>query len=300
MAARTKPDWKVLDRLLPVLEQEGWSPAQMADDWGMSLATLEGHLTQEDAMQRSAEEYAAIIAEFDQRRASGESVKAIEADFKSRGIPRTFQNHRTQLNRAHPSTPVERQVTPEAHPSVLDEPELWAVHPGTPEHLSTPERTETPDEQYTQEHQTTPEHSGVPQHTDLDEVHSGTPEAHQKVSPTYSGVPEEYSGVPARQDQLIGMPLVHPGTPTDEDWQLWHTIKARWLEVEKMLADRQVVLSTPLGTPGHTQKKTYVFDVRHITLIDRYAQDHRLDLKDVIYAAFQEFFERRGYVEERG
>ena len=63
-----------------------------------------------------------------------------------------------------------------------------------------------------------------------------------------------------------------------------------------MLADRQVLLSTPLGTPGNTQKKTYVFDVQHITLIDRYAQDHRLDLKDVIYAAFQEFFERRGYV----
>jgi len=51
-----------------------------------------------------------------------------------------------------------------------------------------------------------------------------------------------------------------------------------------------------LGTPGHTQKKTYVFDVQHIALIDRYAQDHRLDLKEVIYAAFQEFFERRGYV----
>ena len=63
-----------------------------------------------------------------------------------------------------------------------------------------------------------------------------------------------------------------------------------------MLADRQALLSTPLGTPGNTQKKTYVFDVRHIALIDRYAQDHRLDLKDVIYSAFQEFFERRGYV----
>jgi hypothetical protein len=66
-----------------------------------------------------------------------------------------------------------------------------------------------------------------------------------------------------------------------------------------MLSDRQVLLSTPLGTPGYTQKKTYVFDVRHIALIDRYAQDRRLDLKDVIYTMCQEFFERRGYFDER-
>jgi hypothetical protein len=88
-------------------------------------------------------------------------------------------------------------------------------------------------------------------------------------------------------------------TPTDEDWQLWMTIKARWPEVEKMLADRQVLLRTPLGTPGNTQKKTYVFDVRHIALIDRYAQDHRLELKDVMYAMCEEFFQQHGYIEER-
>jgi hypothetical protein len=93
--------------------------------------------------------------------------------------------------------------------------------------------------------------------------------------------------------------MVHPGTPSAEDWELWNIIKARWLEVEKMLADRQVLLSTPLGTPGDTQKKTYVFDVRHIALIDRYAQDHRLDLKDVIFTMCQEFFERRGYFDDR-
>jgi hypothetical protein len=91
--------------------------------------------------------------------------------------------------------------------------------------------------------------------------------------------------------------MVHPGTPTEEDWELWTTIKARWLEVEKMLADRQALLSTPPGTPGHTQKKTYVFDVRHVALIDRYAQEHRLDLKDVVYAMCEEFFQRRGYTD---
>jgi hypothetical protein len=59
-----------------------------------------------------------------------------------------------------------------------------------------------------------------------------------------------------------------------------------------MLADRQVRLSTP-STPGHTQKKTYVFDVRHIALIEAYTQDHRLELKDVIYAICEEFFGRK-------
>jgi hypothetical protein len=39
-----------------------------------------------------------------------------------------------------------------------------------------------------------------------------------------------------------------------------------------------------------------VFDVQHIALIDEYARVYRMELKDVIYVAFQEFFERRGYV----
>jgi hypothetical protein len=66
-----------------------------------------------------------------------------------------------------------------------------------------------------------------------------------------------------------------------------------------MLADRQALPRISQETPGHTQQKTYVFDVRHIALIERYAQDHRLALQEVIYAMCQEFFERRGSVEER-
>jgi hypothetical protein len=87
--------------------------------------------------------------------------------------------------------------------------------------------------------------------------------------------------------------MVHPGTPTTEDWEVWTTVKARWPEVEKMLADRQAILSTPRSTPGHTQKKTYVFDARHIALIEQYANEHRIDLKEVIYAMCEEFFQRR-------
>jgi hypothetical protein len=60
-----------------------------------------------------------------------------------------------------------------------------------------------------------------------------------------------------------------------------------------MLADRQALLSAPIGSPGTTQKKTYVFDVRHIALIEAYAQAHRLEPKDVIYLMCEEFFQRR-------
>jgi hypothetical protein len=323
MATRTKPNWKVLDSLLPVLEQEGWSHAQMADDWGISLATLENHLIQEVSMSAiSKHDYPALFEEHDQRLASGESPKEIRATFESRGVNwGTYQNRRSQWHKAHRSTPQEHHDIPQTHPSTPEDPELSAVH------SSTPEPTEIlSDEQYTQEHLDTlpdPDHTEGHQGTleghqeVMDEVHQSvpdaphigtghmdqsipehlsTPEVHQELSLSHSGMAAEHYGVPARQDDFISTQMVHPGTPTAEDWELWNTIKSRWLEVEKMLADRQVLLSTPLGTPGNTQKKTYVFDVQHIALIDRYAQDHRLDLKDVIYTMCQEFFQQRGYV----
>jgi hypothetical protein len=144
------------------------------------------------------------------------------------------------------------------------------------------------------------EHQSVPQPLDIpEEAHPNTPKVHHNMSEGDSGVLSGYSSVPARQDHLISTPIVHPSTPTAEDWQLWAAMKTRWGEVEKMLADwqtRHSLLSTPMGTPRQTQKKTYVFDVQHIALIDEYARVHRLDLKDVIYSMCHEFFERRGYV----
>jgi hypothetical protein len=38
MATRSKPNWKVLDPLLRILEKEGWTLAMIASDWGISLA----------------------------------------------------------------------------------------------------------------------------------------------------------------------------------------------------------------------------------------------------------------------
>jgi hypothetical protein len=176
-----------------------------------------------------------------------------------------------------------------------------SVHLGTPE---TPEVIEVPQE--------IPKHPGtlegyqeviediqqsVPEvaHLVTDEGHPSTPEVHPEVSVEDSST--AHSGVPARQE-LGGSPLTaHPGTPTAEDGELWAVIKARWQEVEKLLADRQALVGTLTSTPEHTRKKTYVFDVRHIALIDRYAQEHRLDLKEVLFQALEEFFQRRGYID---
>jgi hypothetical protein len=232
MATRSKLNWKLLKVLVPILEKEGWSHAQIAVDWGVSLATLEGHLTREVGMPTpSKHDYPSLFAEYDRRLASGESPKEIRATFESRGIVwGTFQNRRTQAKKVHHSTPQEHQDTPEAHLSTPDEPGLWLVHSGTPEHTEI-----SPDEQYTQVHSDTPPD---PNHT---EVHPGTLEAHQEVMEdvsqsvpdapyigiegAYQGLPEHpstpivhpevslphstmvHSGAPARQEHLISTPI---------------------------------------------------------------------------------------------
>jgi hypothetical protein len=145
MATRQKPNWKVLDVLLPMLEKEGWSHAQIAADWGISLATLLGHLTQEVTMSAvSKHDYPALFEEYAQRLAGGESPKEIRTSFESRGVNwGTFQNRRTQAKKAHRSTSEEHQEIPTAHPGTPEEPELWAVHQGTPEHSGAHENTLT-------------------------------------------------------------------------------------------------------------------------------------------------------------
>jgi hypothetical protein len=127
--------------------------------------------------------------------------------------------------------------------------------------------------------------------------HLSTPIVHPEVSPNDSTT--AHSGVPARQNDLPSTPMVHPSTPSAEDWRLWEVMKTRWEDVEKMLADwqtRHTLLRTPGGTPRHTMKKTYVVDSLYIELIDRYAQEQGVELKDVVNLAFHEFFERREYL----
>jgi len=60
--------------------------------------------------------------------------------------------------------------------------------------------------------------------------------------------------------------------------------------------DRQRLLSTPIGTPRHTVKKTYLVDTRYVDIIERYAQAEGVELKDVVNLAFHDFFERRQYL----
>jgi hypothetical protein len=223
----------------------------------------------------SKHDYPALFQEYDQRLAGGESPKEIRATFESRGIVwGTFQNRRSQAKKAHQSTPEERQDTPTEHPGTLEgyQEVLEDIQQSVPEipHIATEPL-----------YQSTPEPPS-------------TPEVHQDVSLSHSST--VHSGVLARQEHDISTLMVHPGTPMSEDWEVWTTIKARWGAVEKMLADRQALLSTP-STPGNTQKKTYVFDVRHIALIDRYAQENRLELKDVIYLMCEQFFQGKMYQE---
>jgi hypothetical protein len=114
--------------------------------------------------------------------------------------------------------------------------------------------------------------------------------------PSPAGTPSRHTIAELLRAREPGAPAAPPATPTAEDWQLWATIKARWPEVEQMLTDRHALLSFPQATPGHTQEQTYVFDVRHVALLERYAQDQRLGLKDVMFQALEEFFQRRGYL----
>jgi hypothetical protein len=60
--------------------------------------------------------------------------------------------------------------------------------------------------------------------------------------------------------------------------------------------DRQRLLSTSLGTPRHTVKKTSVVDTLYVDLIERYAQAEGAERKDVVNLACHECFERRDYL----
>jgi hypothetical protein len=286
MATKTRHDWTKLDPLIDNLKAQGRSDTQIAKDLGIGRQTLVDHLRSREPVHLSTPERT-------------DSTEVHQGTAEHPGTLERYQEGIEDVQQSVPET----------------------SHLGTSEHLGTPEHTERlPEEQYTQEH------PGTLPDTEQAEVHPGTLEAHREVmeevhqsvpdappigtEPVYqeipeplstpevhqdlrasdSGVPVEHSGVPARQAYGISALMGHPGTPTEEDWELWTTIKARWQEIETMLADRQALLSTPRGTPGHTQEKTYVFDVRHIALIEQYAQKHRLDLKAVIYAICEAFF----------
>ncbi|MGH8066996.1 MAG: helix-turn-helix domain-containing protein [Candidatus Entotheonellia bacterium] len=106
-----------------------------------------------------------------------------------------------------------------------------------------------------------------------------------------------HAGTPASQPTTVH-PL-HPSVP------LPNNLAVRLLsllpELEALVArerDRQRLMSTPVDTPQHTVKKTYVVETLYVDLIERYACEEHLELKDVVNLAFQEFFARRHYLPE--
>jgi hypothetical protein len=101
-----------------------------------------------------------------------------------------------------------------------------------------------------------------------------------------------YPGTPDRKPTPV-----HRSTPLADDVAL--RLLSMLPDLEVMVArerDRQRLLSTPVGTPRHTVKKTYVVDTLYVDLIERYAQAEGVELKDVVNLAFHEFFERRQYL----
>jgi hypothetical protein len=262
---RQYPNWAELDPSIDRLLAEGWNIEAIAKDLGVRAHTIREHRRKREATGTPTVHYGTP---------------------EHSGIP---QEHPDHFESAHQSTPesteilLDEQYTKE-HLSTLDDANHTEVHHGTLEgHQEVMEdiSQSVPDAPHigTEEpYQSTPEHPS-------------TPEVHPELSPSHSS--SVHSGVPARQDHLISTPMVHPGTPSEEDWELWNIIKAMWPRVEKMLSDQQVLLSTPMGTPRQTQKKTYIFDVQHIALIDEYARVHRMELKDVIYLMCEKFFQRR-------
>ena len=121
-------------------------------------------------------------------------------------------------------------------------------------------------------------------------AHQSTPPISRRHTTAHPRTPS----LPAQQSTPV-----HPGVPMPQD--LAGRLLSLLPDLEVIVArerDRQRLLSTPVGTPRHTVKKTYVVEQLYVDLIERYAQAEGVELKDVVKLAFHEFFERRQYLPE--
>jgi hypothetical protein len=153
--------------------------------------------------------------------------------------------------------------TPEGRQSTPASPEPWdtEAHPGTPPMTR----------RHTRDHPRTP---------------AAQPTAVHQSTPTLP-VPQPPTG--------------HPSVPMPEDLAV--RLLSLLPDLEVIVArerDRQRLLRTPVGTPQHTVKKTYVVDTLYVDLIERYATAEGVERKDVVNLAFHEFFERRQYLPSEG
>jgi hypothetical protein len=105
MAGKSKLNWKVLDPLVLVLEKEGWSLAIIAEDWGIALATLEAHLTQEVPIVKKTD---VNWERFDELKAQGLPMIRIS---EAMGIPRTTLGPLAEQRANAVQTPVQPMST---------------------------------------------------------------------------------------------------------------------------------------------------------------------------------------------
>ena len=108
--------------------------------------------------------------------------------------------------------------------------------------------------------------NGIPKPT---RVHRSTPRLPAKRSTTVR------ESTPAEQPTVA-----HPSVPVPNDLAV--RLLSLLPDLEVIVArerDHQRLISTPIGTPRHTVKKTYVVDILYVDLIDRYAQAEGVELK---------------------
>jgi hypothetical protein len=143
----------VLDTLLPIFEKEGWSHAQIVEDWGISLATLEGHLDQQEGLMAPPRRYI-DWQRFDELKAQGLPLLRISAERASQRPPygrvpsaetrhtRAHQKHTTRHRRhthVHQKSQSYQRYTQE-HQSLL----TYHQTSSTPRHTQTHSLMPTP------------------------------------------------------------------------------------------------------------------------------------------------------------
>jgi hypothetical protein len=128
-------------------------------------------------------------------------------------------------------------------------------------------------------------------------AHPSTPALRRRHTPVHRSTPSTHPTTVHLSTPAPQSTQAHSGVPMPNDATM--RLLSLLPDLEVMVArerDRQRLLSTPIGTPRHTVKKTYVVDTLYVDLIDRYAQAEGVELKDVVNLAFHEFFERRHYL----
>lgn len=133
-------------------------------------------------------------------------------------------------------------------------------------------------------------------------AHPSTPAMKSRHTRAHLSTPEPSALEPAGVHPSTPAPqstAAHPGVPLPTELAM--RLLSLLPDLEVIVArerDRQRLVSTPIGTPRHTAKKTYVVDTLYVDLIERYAQTEGVELKDVVNLAFHEFFERWQHLPE--